>query len=94
MKKQATLWIKLKICWYILLNFKEGLLVEGCHYCTGVRIRILNKSEEEHIYNAEYECIKCGATARVKEEWTEGKDRYRNGIMQSRQDDAFNFNKD
>ena len=87
MKKKITLWIKIKMFWFMIWNM-EHWLIEKCHYCNSMMIDKIEGNDEEHIYHAKYKCLNCGATAKVIEKWN-GKSEYRNGAITSRKEDAF-----
>ncbi len=84
MKNKLNLWLK-KTFFYWILKIEDAL-IEQCHYCNSIRVKVIDSYKEEHIYKAKYKCLSCGAEATVEEIWN-GESIYRNGVITPRLED-------
>jgi hypothetical protein len=78
-KKQISFMKKLRLSIKWLMNEKTHTLISTCSICDSSKVKRINSQHEENdgsiIYNAEYECVECEATATCKEIWSKRSER-------------------
>ncbi len=75
MKRKLTFKEKIKIFFMWMKEYGNESLIASCAYCKSIRIDRVNfneesKEKETSLYQANYVCKDCGASAKVEEIWS------------------------